>query len=333
MSADVWLITPQTHAGIVFYTSDTAGSFYYFGVDRDMDKCQARKYKSGNPVWSSPETTVTVTWPMCLRMTQYNGKLVCYANNARVEIDDTEYTSGKVGLRVEAGGWACFDNVAVHGANAFLDADTGIEDPLIEDHFNHINIGGTPFMWGLLGESASGESAWEVVDGGSGHGKVLKGTALTTSSAEAFRGDRGWINDSTETDYMDYWVQADVKLESSSAEAGVCLRVKRHEIAPTGDRFYELHVNGAQGLLQFRYRYYTPGYPWQWQVVDYRPVAIGTGWHTIAVHAIGDTFDCYFDGEYKFTATQSSWKDGLVGLWVESESALFDNVKVLDLRQ
>jgi len=27
------------------------------------------------------------------------------------------------------------------------------------------------------------------------------------------------------------------------------------------------------------------------------------------------------------------WKDGLVGLWVESESALFDNVKVLDLRQ
>ncbi|KPL09359.1 hypothetical protein AMJ85_06790, partial [candidate division BRC1 bacterium SM23_51] len=71
-------------------------------------------------------------------------------------------------------------------------------------------------MWGLVGEDPTSPvlSAWEVVDGGSGHGKVLKGTASSIGT-EAFRGDRGWINDPTETDYMDYSVQADVKLESA----------------------------------------------------------------------------------------------------------------------
>jgi len=59
-------------------------------------------------------------------------------------------------------------------------------------------------------------------------------------------------------------------------------------------------------------------------------------WHTIAVEAVSNitetTFNCYLDGDYKFAATSSAYRDGLVGLWVESDAALFDNVKVLDLR-
>lgn len=63
------------------------------------------------------------------------------------------------------------------------------------------------------------------------------------------------------------------------------------------------------------------------------------GWHTIKVIAISNTFECYLDGNPSscITATDNGleeyrYKDGLVGLWVDGDSALFDNVKVVDLR-
>jgi len=141
-------------------------------------------------------------------------------------------------------------------------------------------------------------------------------------------------------------VQADVKLQSASAEAGLCLRIAPDDNAPYGDRFYELHLigdadpqqPGQQPKLQFRYRYYQPGYGWQWyRPVEWSwgPVQDPTGWHTLAVVAIENTFECYLDGTLRITVTDYSpaaYQDGLVGLWVESNAALFDNVVVLDLR-
>ena len=62
-------------------------------------------------------------------------------------------------------------------------------------------------------------------------------------------------------------------------------------------------------------------------------MTIGTGWHTIAVEAIGTSFTCFLDGQEKFTAYPAyDWQDGLVGLWVQTGTAMFDNVKVVDLR-
>ena len=101
-----------------------------------------------------------------------------------------------------------------------------------------------------------------------------------------------------------------------------------------GDRFYELHLDAWQGLLLFQYRHYT-GTEWAWEVLDSTPLSNPAQWHTIAVEAVSDaytSFTCYLDGDYKFTATSSAYKDGLVGLWVQSDVALFDNVKVLDRR-
>ena len=215
---------------------------------------------------------------------------------------------------------------------------------------NRINLDGTPYMWGLLGTKPAApgeplrESAWEVVDGGSGHGLVLRGTASGDANlpTEAFRGDRGWINDLGEYDWMDYYVQADVRLESANAEAGVCLRVAPDDNAPYGDRFYELHLEAlseTQGVLQFRYRYYNPlssswvlYAPPEWPLVL---VQNPTQWHAIAIEAIENGFQCYLDGTLGIAVTDYSpaaYQDGLVGLWVDGDAALFDNVTVLDLR-
>lgn len=224
--------------------------------------------------------------------------------------------------------------MTVQGENVFLlDPIVGLEAPLIEDPFNHLNLDGTPFMWGLLGD-------WQMALA-DGHGKVLKGTAGSSIGfTEAFRGDPGWINKPGESSYMNYFVQADVKLLSATAAAGLCLRVAYDE-AGHGDRFYELHLNGVQSELQLRRRVWVEGMPghWDWERLGSWGLSNPTGWHTIAVEAVNSptppylTFKCYLDGVQHTVTRDWGYPDGLVGLWVESGAALFDNVKVLDLRQ
>jgi len=286
----------------------------------------------------------TCNEPVALRMTRLSdGSFLLYANGEYLIFPDTEpLPVGRVGLLVEAGTSATFDNVTVHGANAFLDPNTGLEELLMDDPFYHINIGSTPYMWGLLGANPTTptQSAWEVVDGGGSHGKVLKGTA-SSMGTEAFRGDQGWINQPGENNYMNYFVQADVKLMSATDQAGVCLRVRPHYVSAgdpphdvyVGDRLYELRLDAHQAALEFRLRYYSGGWP-PIVLSSWSPVPNPTQWHTLAVEAIDRTFKCYLDGDPnpKITADSPTWMDGIVGLWVQSGEAVFDNVKVLDLR-
>jgi hypothetical protein len=140
---------------------------------------------------------------------------------------------------------------------------------------------------------------------------------------------------------MEYFVQADVKLESATAEAGLCLRVARDQNASAedaGDRFYELRLNGPDGLLEFGYREYHLAQGWLWWQLDFTSVPNPhIQWHSIAIETDGDTFYCYRLNENPTVPCMTvpdvpRYIDGLVGLWVESNVALFDNVKVLDLR-
>ncbi len=56
-------------------------------------------------------------------------------------------------------------------------------------------------------------------------------------------------------------------------------------------------------------------------------------WHEIKVEARGDEFKCYFDGQLKFSAKDSTFKDaGRIGLWTKADSVIyFDDLTAKDL--
>jgi iron complex outermembrane receptor protein len=56
-------------------------------------------------------------------------------------------------------------------------------------------------------------------------------------------------------------------------------------------------------------------------------------WHEIKVEARGDEFKCYYDGQLKFSAKDSTFKDaGKIGLWTKADSVIyFDDLAVKDL--
>jgi hypothetical protein len=330
MSVDLESFTGE--AGIVFHEMNN--SCYFLGVNKGAGLVSVWKYVNGTRQQPALATGLTaVAEPIVLRMTRLSdGSFLCYANGAQLRFSDPSFSGGRVGLRVQTGS-ATFDNVTVHGANAFLDLNTGFEEFLIDDRFHHINISGTPFMWGLRGD-------WAMVNDAN-RGIVLRGTA-SSGDTEAFRGDEGWINKPGETSYMNYLVQADIKLQSATDKAGLCLRVADDEYYPGyGHRFYQLQIDGQNGNLRLWDRYIYPYPVPHWEPEELGSVTLPnpTQWHTIAVEAIGDpvtgnSFKCYLDGDPSpcISATSSRYSDGLVGLWVESGQALFDNVKVLDLR-
>jgi hypothetical protein len=332
MSADLESFTGE--AGIIFHEQNN--SFYLLSVVASTGVPSVWKYVSGTRQTDALATGQTaVSPPITLRMTRLSdGSFLCYANGTQLKFSPTTpLPGGSVGLRVEALGSATFDNVTVHGPGAFFNPNTAREDLLIDDAFHHVNIGGTPFMWGLRGD-------WAMVYDAQ-RGIVLRGTASGAAS-EAFRGDEGWINKPGETNYMNYRVEADIKLQSATDQAGLCLRVADPEGYPGyGHRFYQLQLDGENGNLRFWDRYIYPSSPPQWAPEELGSVTLPnpTQWHTIAVEAVGDqvmgtSFKCYLDGDPTpcITATSSRYSDGLVGLWVESGQALFDNVTVLDLR-
>jgi hypothetical protein len=57
-------------------------------------------------------------------------------------------------------------------------------------------------------------------------------------------------------------------------------------------------------------------------------------WHEIKVEARGGEFKCYYDGQLKFSAKDSTFKDaGKIGLWTKADSVIyFDDLAVKELR-
>lgn len=56
-------------------------------------------------------------------------------------------------------------------------------------------------------------------------------------------------------------------------------------------------------------------------------------WHEIKVEARGEEFKCYYDGQLKITAKDSTFKEaGKVGLWTKADSVIyFDDLTATDL--
>jgi hypothetical protein len=56
-------------------------------------------------------------------------------------------------------------------------------------------------------------------------------------------------------------------------------------------------------------------------------------WHEIKIEARGDEFKCYYDGQLKFNAKDSTFKDaGKIGVWTKADSVIyFDDLTVKDL--
>jgi len=343
MSVDLKSLSAGGEAGIVFHATD-ALNFYFLSVTQSAAQWSVWKYVNGvrqgspsNPL-AGPKS-VAITEPMTLRMTRLDdGRFLCYVNGTHLEFNDTSYTGGMVGLRVESGSEATFDNVQVFGGYGFL--ENGAYEVLFSDPMDHLDLDGTPYMWALKGVKPSSTlPAWEVVNAGAAYGKVLRGTASGDPAfpTEAVRGDRSWIND--EDEYMNYRIQANVKLESTDAVAGLCLRVRKDDNGGT-NRLYILQLTGgAEPKLRLAARRWHSSFPphWEWDELPLGWVALPnpTQWHTIAMEAVDNRFQCYLDGLPCITTSDDHppYHDGLVGLWVETSAALFDNVLVLDLRE
>jgi hypothetical protein len=357
MSVDLESFTGE--AGIVFHALD-ANNFYFFGLDKNTGWRSIWKYVNGTRQQPALATTqVAVTEPMVLRMTRLSdGSFLCYANGAQLRFSDTSFSGGRVGLRVQTGS-ATFDNVAVHGANAFLDLNTGFEEFLIDDRFHHINIGGTPYMWALLGN-------WEVAQETT-HGKYFKGKSQSSDTpAEAWRGEEGWVN---------YRVLADVRLESDNAEANVYVRHTHWSnpaISPYhGFQYYRCvlsyNAQNGQGTLDLKKHWLWPYLSWPhppYPTPGWHDDSLGSitipgfnrqSWHVVEVEVKdiepgpGVQIKCYLDGsalpqisvddDGTVILYSSILYNGRVGLAagkkenspLGTESASFDNVFVLDL--
>jgi hypothetical protein len=352
ISAELESLTGE--AGIVFHAQD-ASNFYFLSVNKSTPGwVRIWKYASGTTRSVLDEVQVTVTEPVVLRMARLcDGSFLCYANAVQLPFSDAAYAGGLAGVRVETGN-ATFDDFKVFGANAFLDQDTGVEKLLVDEQFQHINIGGTPYMWALLGN-------WEVAQETT-HGKYFKGTSSRSDTpAEAWRGEEGWVN---------YRVLADVRLDTDNAEANLYVRRNYiegwewvyHRYFFHGFHCYRcvLSYNGnGQATLDLRKRYLwlVPDDPTPvgWNDVSLRSVTVAGFdrqlWHMLEVEVSdiqpgpGVRIKCYFDGssipQISFDDTAPvgyTFYNGRVGLATGKKpgpggnaTASFDNVFVLDL--
>jgi hypothetical protein len=212
------------------------------------------------------------------------------------------------------GPWGEFEYDRVKSTRATLSDELPIEDSL-----DHLNLDGAPYTWGLAGK-------WETV-AIQDRGKILKGTRRGGFGAKAFRGDAGWT---------DYRVQAAMKLEADGAYAGLCVRVQ--SAGGSGDfgcyRCYVDHQSGGSATWGFQVLRLVQQFPaiWQWQNLGQAQSLsnfVRTNWHTLAVEARGNTFDCYLDSSHTTVTDTSNWyPSGAIGLRVTEGSASFDNVTV-----
>ena len=188
-----------------------------------------------------------------------------------------------------------------------------------EDNLDHLNLDGTPYMWGLLGK-------WDVVDD-LDHGKVLKGTYRGPNEPRALRGESEWSH---------YRLEANMKIDAG-ADAGLVFRV----LPASGD--YQCYIcylkdNGnGTGELGIAARYASIWWPLddvdlagspanQWKAVAVEVTNVyNSGWWCQMKY--------YLNGALQHTATVQNplYPAGMIGLWVRQGSASFDNVTVSPL--
>jgi len=105
--------------------------------------------------------------------------------------------------------------------------------------------------------------------------------------------------------------------------AGLVFRLKDK------DNYYVVRANALED--NFRLYHVVNGRRIQFAGANFKVTS--QEWHEIKVEARGDEFKCYYDGQLKFSAKDSAFKDaGQIGLWTKADSVIyFDDLTVKDL--
>ncbi len=127
------------------------------------------------------------------------------------------------------------------------------------------------------------------------------------------------------TSYKDLALSVKFKTISGSVDQGAGLVFRLQD----KDNYYIVRANALED--NFRLYHVVNGRRVQFAGANLK-VTPHT-WHEIRVEARGDQFKCYYDGQLKITARDSTFKDaGKIGLWTKADSVIyFDDLTVEDL--
>jgi len=91
--------------------------------------------------------------------------------------------------------------------------------------------------------------------------------------------------------------------------------------------YYVVRANALEN--NFRLYYYVNGRRIQIAGSTVAPPALGK-WHTIKVSCRGEEIKCYLDGRLLITHRDSTYKEGLIGLWTKADAVTsFDDLVVV----
>ncbi|HYL10127.1 MAG TPA: hypothetical protein VEU31_05265 [Candidatus Acidoferrales bacterium] len=127
------------------------------------------------------------------------------------------------------------------------------------------------------------------------------------------------------TSYKDLALTVKFKAISGTVDQGAGLLFRLRD----KDNYYVVRANALEN--NFRLYHVVNGRRIQFAGANFK-VSSQT-WHEIKVEVRGEEFKCYYDGQLKFTAKDSTFKDaGKVGLWTKADSVIyFDDLTVTDL--
>ncbi len=127
------------------------------------------------------------------------------------------------------------------------------------------------------------------------------------------------------TSYQDLALSVKFKAISGSVDQGAGLVFRLRD----RDNYYVVRANALED--NFRLYHVVNGKRVQFAGANLKVTP--QTWHEIKAEARGDQFQCYYDGQLKITARDSTFKDaGKIGLWTKADSVIhFDDLTVEDL--
>lgn len=127
------------------------------------------------------------------------------------------------------------------------------------------------------------------------------------------------------TNYKDLLLSVRFKATSGKLDqgAGLVFRLKDK------DNYYVVRANALED--NFRLYHVVNGRRIQFAGANFKVTS--QQWHEIRVEARGEEFKCYYDGQLKFSAKDSTFRGaGKIGLWTKADSVIyFDDLTVRDL--
>ncbi len=128
-----------------------------------------------------------------------------------------------------------------------------------------------------------------------------------------------------DTSYKDLSLSVKFKAIAGKVDqgAGLVFRLKDK------DNYYVVRANALED--NFRLYHVVRGRRIQFAGADFK--VSSQQWHEIKVEARGDEFKCYYDGQFKFSAKDTTFREaGKVGLWTKADSVIyFDDLTVQEL--